>query len=256
MVRLDAKDAPRVAVLGFRPDDARAYGRIVADSDGVIEKMVEHKDASEAERAVRVCNSGVTAVRAVDLWALLARVGNDNAAGEYYLPDIVMLAIADGDRAVVIETGEDEVIGINSRAELSEAEALWQARRRLAVMAGGASLIAPDTVWFAHDTVVGRDVTIEPNVVFGAGVTIADDVTIHAFSHIEGARIERGVSIGPFARLRPGAVLETDAKVGNFVEVKNAVLGAGAKASHLSYVGDADIGAGGQSGRGHDHVQL
>ena len=243
VARMDAPDAPRVVMLGFRPDDAKAYGRIVADADGTIRKMVEYKDASEAERAIDLCNSGVTAIRSADLWPLLDRVGNDNAAGEYYLPDIVTLAIADGDRAVVVETDADEVIGINSRAELAYAEARWQASRRARAMADGASLVAPETVWFAHDTVVGRDVLIEPNVVFGPGVTIADGATIRAFSHLEGATVGPGAEVGPYARLRPGAVLGERSKVGNFVEVKKAVLGKGAKANHLTYLGDASVGA-------------
>jgi bifunctional UDP-N-acetylglucosamine pyrophosphorylase/glucosamine-1-phosphate N-acetyltransferase len=248
--RLSAADAPRVAVLGFTPDDAKAYGRIIADDAGNIAKMVEFKDANDHERSVKLCNSGVTAVRAGDLWPLLERVGNDNAAGEYYLPDIVMLALADGDRAVVVETDPDELIGINSRAELAEAESIWQAHRRAQAMADGASLIAPETVWFAHDTVIGRDVVIEPNVVFGPGVTIADQVVIHAFSHLEGATIASGCSVGPFARLRPGAQMEQGAKVGNFVEMKKAVLGPGAKASHLTYLGDATVGANANIGAG------
>lgn len=248
--RLSAADAARVAVLGFTPDDAKAYGRIIADDAGNIAKMVEFKDASDHERSVKLCNSGVTAVRAADLWPLLERVGNDNAAGEYYLPDIVMLAIADGDRAVVVETDPDELIGINSRAELAEAESIWQASRRAQAMADGATLIAPETVWFAHDTVIGRDVVIEPNVIFGPGVTIADNVVIHAFSHLEGATIASGCSVGPFARLRPGAEMQEGAKVGNFVEMKKAVLGPGAKASHLTYLGDATVGANANIGAG------
>jgi bifunctional UDP-N-acetylglucosamine pyrophosphorylase/glucosamine-1-phosphate N-acetyltransferase len=248
--RLLADDAPRVAVLGFVPDDAKAYGRIIADDAGSISKMVEFKDATEAERAVKLCNSGVTAVRTADLWPLLERVGNANAAGEYYLPDIVMLALADGDKAVVVETDADELIGINSRAELAEAESIWQTRRRAQAMADGATLVAPETVWFAHDTVVGRDVVIEPNVVLGPGVTIADNVVIHAFSHIEGATIASGCSVGPFARLRPGAEMQQGAKVGNFVEMKKAVLGPGAKASHLTYLGDATVGANANIGAG------
>lgn len=248
--RLLSEDAPRIAVLGFVPDDAKAYGRIIADETGCIAKMVEFKDASEAERAVKLCNSGVTAVRAADLWPLLDRVGNDNAAGEYYLPDIVMLALADGDTAVVVETHPDELIGINSRAELAEAEAIWQTRRRAEAMADGATLTAPETVWFAHDTVIGRDVVIEPNVVFGPGVSVADNVVIHAFSHIEGAKIASGCSVGPFARLRPGAEMREGARVGNFVEMKKAVLGAGAKANHLTYLGDATVGANANIGAG------
>ena len=248
--RLDAADAPRVAVLGFRPDDAKAYGRIIADADGAIAKMVEFKDATPEERAVDLCNSGVTAVRAADLWPLLDRVGNDNAAGEYYLPDIVMLALADGDRAVVVETDADEVIGINSRAELAYAEDRWQAARRAQAMADGATLIAPETVWFAHDTVLGRDVTVEPNVVFGPRVTVADGVIIRAFCHIEGAVIATGAEVGPYARLRPGTVLGEKSKVGNFVETKKAVLGKGAKANHLTYLGDALVGEGANIGAG------
>ena len=241
--RLDAPDAPAVAVLGFRPADAAAYGRIIADDAGNIAKMVEFKDASADERAVDLCNSGVTAVHGRDLWALLDRVGNANAAGEYYLPDIVMLAIADGRGAVVIETGADEVAGINSRAELAAVEGAWQAKRRSQAMADGVTLIAPDTVFFAHDTRLGRDVTIEPNVVFGPGVTIADNVTIHAFSHLEGATVASKADVGPYARLRPGAALGEGSRVGNFVEVKNTTLGVGAKANHLTYLGDATVGA-------------
>ncbi len=241
--RLDAEDQPAVAVLGFRPSQAAAYGRIIADDAGNIAKMVEYKDASAEERAVDLCNSGVTAVHARDLWALLDRVGNANAAGEYYLPDIVMLAIADGRGAVVIETAADEVAGINSRAELAAVEGAWQAKRRQQAMADGVTLVAPDTVFFAHDTKLGRDVTIEPNVVFGPGVTIADDVTIHAFSHLEGATVATKADVGPYARLRPGAVLGEGSRVGNFVEVKNTTLGTGAKANHLTYLGDASVGA-------------
>ncbi len=248
--RLQAPDTPAVAVLGFRPADARAYGRVVADADGTIRKMVEYKDASADERAVDLCNSGVTAVRTRDLWRLLESVGNANAAGEYYLPDVVTLAIAEGGKAVCIETGEDEVAGINSRGELAAVEAGWQAARRAQAMADGATLIAPDTVWFAHDTRIGRDVMIAPNVVFGPGVSVADGATIHAFSHIEGASIGPQAEVGPYARLRPGAVLGTASKVGNFVEVKKATLGEGAKVNHLSYIGDAEVGAKANIGAG------
>ncbi len=250
VARLSAADRPQIAVLGFRPPDAKAYGRILAGADGTISKMVEFKDATAAERSVDLCNSGVTAVRAADLWRLLARVGNDNAAGEYYLPDIVMLALADGETAVVVETDPDEVIGINSRAELAYAEARWQAARRAQMMDGGVTLIAPETVWFAWDTKIGRDVMIEPNVFFGPGVSIADGATIRAFSHIEGATVGAGAEVGPFARLRPGAVMGEKSKIGNFVEMKKAVLGKGAKANHLTYLGDANVGAGANIGAG------
>lgn len=231
-----------IVVLGFRPRDAAAYGRIDADADGTIRKMVEFKDANAGERALSLCNSGLMAVRSSDLWRLLARIGNDNAAGEYYLPDIVALYAADGGRAVVVETDADEVAGINSRAELATVELGWQSRRRAEMMDSGVTLIAPDTVWFAYDTSVGRDVTIEPNVFFGPGVTIADGATVHAFSHIAGATLGAGAEVGPFVRLRPGAQLGPHTKVGNFVEIKQAKLGEGAKASHLSYIGDADVG--------------
>ena len=247
--RLHEGDAPAAVVLGFRPVDTAAYGRIVAQG-GVIEKMVEHKDATVAERAVTLCNSGLMAVRAADLWPLLKRVGNANAAGEYYLPDIVMLAAADGRKSAVIEAEAWEVAGVNSRAELAAVEAEWQQRRRRRAMDEGATLIAPETVWFSHDTLVGRDVVIEPDVFFGPGVTIGDGATIHAFSHIEGASVETGAEIGPYARLRPGAQIGEGAKIGNFVEVKNARLGKGAKANHLTYLGDAEIGAGANIGAG------
>lgn len=249
--RLHAPDSPAAVVLGFEPDDPLAYGRVIADDTGAILKMVEYKDADEGERACHLCNSGLLAARAQDLFALLARVGNDNAQGEFYLPDIVNIAIADGKScAVITAASPDEVAGINSRAELADAERRWQAARRLRAMDEGATLIAPETVFFAFDTVLGRDVTIEPNVFFGPGVRIADNVLIRANSHIEGASLASGVKVGPFARLRPGTVLEEGSFIGNFVEVKNAVLGAGAKASHLTYLGDATIGAGANIGAG------
>lgn len=247
--RLHGEDAPATVVLGFRPADPGAYGRIIAEGDHIV-KMVEFKDATAEERAQTLCNSGLMAVRSSDLFALLARVGNDNAAGEYYLPDVVMLAAADGRTSAVIETDAAEVAGVNSRAELAGIEAAWQATRRARAMAEGATLVAPETVWFAHDTQIGRDVVIEPNVVFGPGVRVADGVTIRAFSHLEGAIVGEGAEIGPYARLRPGAVLEPEAKVGNFVEMKNAVLGRGAKANHLTYLGDAEVGAGANIGAG------
>ncbi len=248
--RLHAEDAPAAVVLGFRPADPLAYGRILARADGTIEKMVEYKDASTAERAVDLCNSGLMAVRGPDLWPLLARVGNDNAAREYYLPDIVMIAGAEGRLSAVIEAEPWEVAGVNSRAELAAVEGEWQQRRRLAAMADGATLIAPETVWFAHDTVIGRDVLIEPHVFFGPKVAIEDGAIIHGFSHIEGATVHTGAEIGPYARLRPGADIGEAAKIGNFVEVKNARFGPGAKANHLSYVGDADVGAKANIGAG------
>jgi bifunctional UDP-N-acetylglucosamine pyrophosphorylase/glucosamine-1-phosphate N-acetyltransferase len=248
--RLHGQDNPAAVVLAFRPRDPLQYGRILADADGTIRKMVEHKDASEEERAVDLCNSGLMAVRGADLWPLLSGIENDNAAGEYYLPDIVMLAGGAGRSSAVIETDADEVAGINSRAELAEVEASWQRRRRAELMAEGVTLVAPETVWLTHDTRIGRDSVVEPNVVFGPGVIIGEDVKIRAFSHLEGATVAAGAEIGPYARLRPGAEIGEKAKVGNFVEVKKARLGKGAKANHLSYIGDADVGEGANIGAG------
>jgi bifunctional UDP-N-acetylglucosamine pyrophosphorylase / glucosamine-1-phosphate N-acetyltransferase len=243
-------ETPGAVVLASRPADARHYGRILAEPDGTIVKMVEYKDASTEERALDLCNSGLMAVRSAELWPLLARVGDDNAAKEYYLPDIVMIAAADGRASAVIEVPTAEVEGINSRAELAQQEAAWQARRREAMMAEGVSLVAPETVWFSHDTRIGRDCIVEPSVVFGPGVTVGEGVRIRAFSHIEGATIAAGAEIGPYARLRPGTAIGEGAKVGNFVEVKAATLGKGAKANHLAYLGDAEIGAGANIGAG------
>ena len=248
--RLHQADAPVAVVLGFTPADPLAYGRIIAGADDLIVKMVEYKDASADERAATLCNSGLMAVRSADLFRLLEKVGNSNAAGEYYLPDIVMLAQAEGGRSAVIVTDEAEVAGVNSRAELAAVEGRWQQQRRLAAMADGATLIAPETVWFSHDTKIGRDVVIEPNVVFGPGVTVEDNAVIHAFSHLEGAVVKSGASIGPYARLRPGTLVAEKARVGNFVELKAATLGPGAKANHLSYIGDASVGANANIGAG------
>ncbi|MBO6527863.1 bifunctional UDP-N-acetylglucosamine diphosphorylase/glucosamine-1-phosphate N-acetyltransferase GlmU [Erythrobacter sp.] len=249
--RLHADDKPKVVVLGFEPEDPGHYGRVIADADGRIAKMVEYKDASEEERACRLCNSGVMAARGADMFDLLRRVGNDNAQGEYYLVDIVNIANADGETCAVIATDTpEEVSGINSRAELAAAEAQWQELKRAEAMAGGVTLKAPETVFFSWDTEVANDVTVEPHVVFGPGVTIARGAVIRAFSHLEGATVGEDCSVGPYARLRPGAVMEKDAKVGNFVEMKKATLGEGAKASHLTYLGDAEVGAGANIGAG------
>ena len=247
--RLHGDDEPGLVALGFEPADPLRFGRMIATGDRV-ERIVEWTDATEAERAVPLCNSGLVAARAADLWRWLAAIGNDNAAGEYYLPDVVKTAASEGRHTALVVGEAWEVAGVNSRAELAQLEGEWQARRRLAAMAGGASLVAPGTVWFSHDTVLGRDVTVGPNVVFGPGVTVADGATVHAFSHLEGASVGPGCSVGPFARLRPGAVLEAGARVGNFVEVKQARLGEGAKANHLTYLGDAEVGAGANIGAG------
>ena len=248
--RLREEDEPAAVVLAFEPEDTLQYGRVIANGDHIA-WMVEHKDADEGQRQCRMCNSGLLAAPADVLFELLGKIGNDNAQGEYYLPDAVNVAISEGRICAVVTTDDpDEVAGINSRAELAEAEARWQRARRSRAMAEGASLVAPETVFFAWDTQLGRDVTIEPNVVFGPGVTVADGATIHAFCHLEGAQLGEGVSVGPYARLRPGAKLARGAKVGNFVEIKNAELGEGAKANHLTYLGDATVGAGANVGAG------
>jgi bifunctional UDP-N-acetylglucosamine pyrophosphorylase / glucosamine-1-phosphate N-acetyltransferase len=248
--RLDGEEGPGIVVLASSPDDPLKYGRIILGDGDRIAKMVEYKDASEEERAVRLCNSGMMAVRSKDLFRWLAKVGNDNAAGEYYLPDIVNVAAGERREAVVIEGDPYEAAGVNSRAELAHLELEWQRRRREQALNDGATLIDPESVWFAYDTKLGRDVTVEPHVVFGPGVEVADGAVIHAFSHIEGAKIGAKASIGPFARIRPGTKLAAGAKVGNFVELKKAEVAEGAKINHLSYVGDASVGAKANIGAG------
>ena len=248
--RLDRADGPAVVVLASCPDDPKTYGRVILGQGDSIAKMIEYKDASDEERAVRLCNSGMMAVRSADLWRWLGKVGNDNAAGEYYLPDVVMVAAGEGRTSVAVETDPWQTAGVNSRAELAHLEFDWQRRRREEALEQGATLVDPESVWFSHDTRLGRDCTIEPHVVFGNGVTIEEGATNRAVCHIEGATIAGGCEVGPFARLRPGAVLEDGARVGNFVEVKKARLGAGAKANHLSYIGDADVGAKANIGAG------
>lgn len=249
--RLHADDKPKVVVLGFEPDEPGHYGRVIAGANGRIRKMVEFKDASEEERACGLCNSGVMAARGQDMFDLLRRVGNDNAQGEYYLVDIVNIANGDGETCAVISTDNPaEVTGINSRGELAAAEAQWQQLRREEAMANGVSLRAPETVFFSYDTELASDVTVEPNVVFGPGVKVARGATIRAFSHLEGAIVGEDCSVGPYARLRPGSVMGKDSKVGNFVEMKKTVLGEGAKANHLTYLGDAEVGAGANIGAG------
>jgi bifunctional UDP-N-acetylglucosamine pyrophosphorylase/glucosamine-1-phosphate N-acetyltransferase len=248
--RLAAPDRPGVVVLASSPADPLRYGRIILGQGDRIAKMVEYKDATEEERAVRLCNSGMMAVNGDDLFRWLSQVGNDNAAHEYYLPDIVAVAAAEGRDAVVIEGDPYEAAGVNSRAELAHLELEWQRRRREEALEEGATLIDPESVWFAFDTRLGRDVTVEPHVVFGPGVRVADGAIIHAFSHIEGATIGAKASIGPFARIRPGTTLGEQSKVGNFVELKSADVAGGAKVNHLSYVGDASVGAKANIGAG------
>jgi bifunctional UDP-N-acetylglucosamine pyrophosphorylase / glucosamine-1-phosphate N-acetyltransferase len=239
-----------VAVLGFRPADPAQYGRLVEGPDGDLLRIVEFKDAAPVEKAIGLCNAGVMAVSAEALPGLLGKLDQRNAQGEYYLTDLVAHARAAGLRAVAIEADAEEVLGVNSRGELALAEAALQRRLRAAAMAGGATLLDPDTVYFAADTKLGRDVVVGQNVIFGPEVEIADNVTIHAFCHLTGARIAPGAVIGPFARLRPGTVVGEGAHVGNFVELKNAILGEGAKANHLSYLGDTEVGAKANIGAG------
>ncbi len=239
-----------VAVVGFEPADAAGYGRLILAEDGSLERIVEHKDATVAERSVGLCNSGVLAVPADLLFALLEKVGNDNAKGEYYLTDVVGLAREAGRSAVVVRAAQDEVLGVNSRSDLAAAEAAFQARKRSEAMAAGVTLIAPETVFFSHDTQIDPDVVVEPNVVFASAVSVKTGAVIRAFSHLEGAEVGEGAQVGPYARLRPGTVLGAGARIGNFVETKKAEIGAGAKVNHLSYVGDARIGAQANIGAG------
>jgi bifunctional UDP-N-acetylglucosamine pyrophosphorylase / glucosamine-1-phosphate N-acetyltransferase len=233
---------PAVVVLGMRPADPAAYGRLIVNADGGLERIVEYLDASPAERAVNLCNAGLMALDGDRLWSLIDRIRADNAKGEFYLTDVVAIAAASNWNRSVVEADADEVAGANSRAELAELEALLQRRLRQAAMANGATLTDPATVWLAADTRLGRDVTIGQNVVFGPGVTVEDGVEIRPFSHLEGVIVRRGAVIGPFARLRPGSDIGEDAHIGNFVEVKATSVGRGAKANHLAYLGDAGIG--------------
>jgi bifunctional UDP-N-acetylglucosamine pyrophosphorylase/glucosamine-1-phosphate N-acetyltransferase len=246
--RLD--DKAGVAVLGFDASDPSGYGRLLTGADGWLQAIREDKDASDDERRITLCNSGVMAFRLDNLLGVLDRIGNANAKGEFYLTDAIEIARSDGARAGVVVCAEDEVMGINSRDQLALAEAFYQKHARLAVMLEGATLIAPETVWFSCDTKIGRDVVIQPNVFFGPGVTIGDNVEILANCHFEKSRIGAGSRVGPFARFRPGAQLGEHVRIGNFVEVKNTVLGDGAKANHLSYLGDGEIGAGSNIGAG------
>ncbi|MGB0697279.1 MAG: bifunctional UDP-N-acetylglucosamine diphosphorylase/glucosamine-1-phosphate N-acetyltransferase GlmU [Rhodospirillaceae bacterium] len=243
------KDAA-VVVLGFRPDDPGAYGRLITAADGSLEAIVEAKDATPAQLAVPLCNSGVMAVDGALLFPLLDKVGNDNAKGEYYLTDLVALARAAGQRCAVVEGAEADMMGVNSRVDLAAAEAVAQARLRRIAMEGGATLTAPDTVFFSYDTRLGQDVVVGPFTTFGPGVTVEDGVTIKGYCHFEDCHVSSGVILGPYARLRPGAEIGPDAHIGNFVEIKKATVEAGAKINHLSYVGDARVGAKANVGAG------
>jgi bifunctional UDP-N-acetylglucosamine pyrophosphorylase/glucosamine-1-phosphate N-acetyltransferase len=238
-----------VVAAGFRPPNPAGYGRLV-ETGGKLVAIREERDASAAEKAIGFCNAGLIAFRGGGLLPLLKKIGNDNAKHEFYLTQSVALANAAGMAVVAVEVDADDVAGVNSRQQLAHVEGIFQRRAREAAMDGGATLIAPKTVWFSYDTVLGRDVTIEPNVIFGPGVTVADNVTIRANCHISGATIAEGVILGPFARIRPGTVIGRNAHIGNFVEVKNARIEEGAKANHLAYIGDAHIGAATNVGAG------
>ncbi|GAC1334563.1 MAG: bifunctional UDP-N-acetylglucosamine diphosphorylase/glucosamine-1-phosphate N-acetyltransferase GlmU [Beijerinckiaceae bacterium] len=239
-----------VVALGFEAKDPTGYGRLVRDAAGALIAIREHKDASSQERALSLCNAGLIALAGSSALAILEAIGDTNAQREFYLPDAVAVARSQGLEAGTILASEEEVMGINDRIQLAAAEAAMQKRLREQAMRGGATLVAPETVFLAADTEIGRDVVIEPHVVFGPGVIVEDGAVIHAFSHLEGARVGKGVSVGPFARLRPGASLEEGSRVGNFVEIKAAEIGRGAKVNHLSYIGDASVGAGSNIGAG------
>ncbi|MGZ5918864.1 MAG: bifunctional UDP-N-acetylglucosamine diphosphorylase/glucosamine-1-phosphate N-acetyltransferase GlmU [Hyphomicrobium sp.] len=239
-----------IAVLGFEAADPTGYGRLLTDPGAWLMAIREERDASESERRIRLCNSGVMGFRLDDLLGILGRIGNANAKGEFYLTDAVEIARKGAVRAGVVVCAEEEVLGVNSRDQLAAAEAIFQTRARLSAMREGATLIAPETVWLAYDTKLGRDVIIEPNVFFGPGVSVEDGAEIKANCHIEHSHIGPGARVGPFARLRPGADLGPRVHVGNFVEIKNSTLGEGAKANHLSYVGDGDVGGGANIGAG------
>ncbi|OJY25545.1 MAG: UDP-N-acetylglucosamine diphosphorylase/glucosamine-1-phosphate N-acetyltransferase [Rhodobacterales bacterium 65-51] len=246
---LEARARHAVVVLGFEARDPGRYGRLIAQGEA-LERIVEFKDATEAQRAITLCNSGVICADTALLLDLVGTLGNDNAAGEYYLTDVVELARRRGLSAGVVTCDEAETLGVNTRAQLAEAEAAFQARARAEALDNGVTLTAPETVFFALDTVVGRDAIIGPNVVFGPGVTIESGAEIRAFCHLEGCHVSRGADVGPFARLRPGAELAEDVHVGNFVEIKNAILEEGVKVGHLTYLGDADVGEGTNIGAG------
>jgi bifunctional UDP-N-acetylglucosamine pyrophosphorylase/glucosamine-1-phosphate N-acetyltransferase len=238
-----------LVVLGFRARDPRGYGRILLEGEQIV-AIREELDASPQERTIDLCNGGLMAFAGPSALAILDRIGSDNRKGEFYLSDAVAIVRAMGKRAVVIETEEDDVRGVNTKAQLAETEAVLQQRLRRAAMDAGVTLVAPETVYMCADTSFGRDVVVEPFVVFGPGVTIEDNAVIRSFSHLDRARVGKGACVGPYARLRPGARLEADVHIGNFVEIKEALIETGAKANHLSYIGDATVGAGANVGAG------
>lgn len=239
---VEARAKYDLVILGFHAADPARYGRLVMQGDS-LEKIVEFKDANDTERAISFCNSGLLACKADTLFSLIAEVGNANAAGEYYLTDVVEIARKRGLKVTAVSCDESETLGVNSRADLAAADAVFQTRARAELLDLGVTLMAPDTVYLAADTVIGRDTVIEPNVVFGPGVTVESGATIRAFSHLEGCHVSHGSVVGPYARLRPGTELAENTRIGNFVEIKNAEIGEGAKVNHLSYIGDANVGA-------------
>ncbi|MER8691431.1 bifunctional UDP-N-acetylglucosamine diphosphorylase/glucosamine-1-phosphate N-acetyltransferase GlmU [Mesorhizobium opportunistum] len=249
VARLKLAEGAAVAVIGFRTPNPTGYGRLI-EKGGKLVAIREEKDCSEEEKKIAFCNGGLMAVAGSQALKLLDAVGNKNAKGEYYLTDIVEIASRQGLDVVATEASFENALGINNRAELAQAEGIWQARRRHEAMLSGVTLIAPETVFFSHDTEIGADTIVEPDVWFGPGVKIAGGAKIHAFSHIEGATVAGNCDVGPFARLRPGADLREKAKVGNFCEVKQAVIEEGAKVNHLTYIGDARVGAGANIGAG------
>ena len=245
-----AREKAGMALVAFRAKDPAHYGRVILGKDGLLDRIVEFKDASAEERPVDLCNAGIIASDARRFFGWAARLENKNAQAEYYLTDVPAIAKSEGVGCSVVTADEIELMGVNSRSELAKAEAAMQERLRSAAMANGVGMIAPETVWLSHDTVFEPDVLLEPNIFFGPGVTVRTGAVIKANSHIEGAEIGRGAIVGPFARLRPGARLEEDVHIGNFVEVKNARVEKGAKANHLTYLGDARVGAGANIGAG------
>ena len=257
LARFENRDTG-IVVLGFKPEDPTGYGRLLCDGDGNVSAIREEKDANDEERRLRLCNSGVMAFQVPDLVSVLERIEDNNAKKEFYLTDAVAIVRQDGRKVVSIVGEEAEVLGVNSREQLAVAEAIWQDRQRSRFMQSGVTMIAPDTVWLSFDTEIGNDVTIEPNVYFGPGVVVEDDVLIRAHSHLvgvdkkssAGVRVQRGAEIGPYVRLRPGAAVGESAHVGNFVEIKAAELKTGAKVNHLTYVGDAKIGENSNIGAG------
>ncbi|HEX4635844.1 MAG TPA: bifunctional UDP-N-acetylglucosamine diphosphorylase/glucosamine-1-phosphate N-acetyltransferase GlmU [Rhizomicrobium sp.] len=249
-VCLTAQARTGLALLAFEASDPAAYGSVLRKPDGFLDRIVEYKDATEGQRAVTLCNAGCYAANARDFFRWAAALNNDNAQKEYYLTDVPALARAEGVDCAIAVTDEISVTGVNSRAELAEAEAKFQQRMRARLLKDGVTMTSPETVFFAHDTVVENDVEIEPFVVFGPGVSVQSGARLRSHSHLEGATVARGAIIGPFARLRPGARIGEDAHIGNFVEVKNAAIGKGAKANHLTYLGDAKVGEGANIGAG------